>query len=69
MKDYVGKLEKTLMDTCGSFDLHGYTNQHVGVWVDDKKIAAIGQLSGPIFGGSLGPCGLLASYKTGTNMR
>ena len=43
LKDYVRKLEDCLIGTCSKFLIQGYTNEHVGVWVNEKKIAAIGK--------------------------
>ncbi|CAL1279076.1 unnamed protein product [Larinioides sclopetarius] len=42
MKWYVRQLENTIIGTCHSFGLTATTTSDVGVWIDDRKIAAIG---------------------------
>lgn len=42
LKEYMRRLEKCLIETCAKFSLQGHTNEHVGVWINDKKVAAIG---------------------------
>jgi lipoate-protein ligase B len=40
---YIRKLEEILIETLGRYDIEsGRDPDHVGVWVEDKKIAAIG---------------------------
>lgn len=39
---YVASLENTLIETCKRFDVQAATTCDTGVWVKDKKIAAIG---------------------------
>lgn len=43
VKWYIGSLENTLIRTLGSFGLEGRTTKDTGVWVNDRKIAAIGR--------------------------
>lgn len=40
---YVASLENTLIETCKRFDVKASTTCDTGVWVKDKKIAAIGE--------------------------
>ncbi|KAG8197641.1 hypothetical protein JTE90_001571 [Oedothorax gibbosus] len=42
MRWYVRQLENTLIDVCFQFGLEAKTTRDVGVWIDDRKIAAIG---------------------------
>lgn len=42
LKNYVATLEQTLINTCRRFGIQARTTEHTGVWVKDKKIAAIG---------------------------
>ncbi|XP_021365727.1 putative lipoyltransferase 2, mitochondrial [Mizuhopecten yessoensis] len=42
MRWYVSTLEKTMIKTCKHFDLEATTTDNVGVWVQDRKIGAIG---------------------------
>ncbi|XP_062584368.1 putative lipoyltransferase 2, mitochondrial [Saccostrea cucullata] len=42
MKWYVCALEKTMIDTCKKFGLKANANQETGVWIEDRKIGAIG---------------------------
>ncbi|GIX98244.1 hypothetical protein CDAR_115791 [Caerostris darwini] len=42
MKWYVRQLENTIIDTCDRFKVKANTTSDVGVWVEDRKIAAIG---------------------------
>ncbi|KAH6588939.1 hypothetical protein BASA50_010360 [Batrachochytrium salamandrivorans] len=39
---YVDRLEKTLMSTCERYHINARTTKDTGVWVDDRKIAALG---------------------------
>lgn len=40
---YVAALERTLVETCKRFSVEATTTCDTGVWVNDKKIAAIGE--------------------------
>ncbi|XP_041358758.1 putative lipoyltransferase 2, mitochondrial [Gigantopelta aegis] len=42
MKWYISSLEKTLVRSCKYFGVSAQTSTHTGVWVKDRKIAAIG---------------------------
>ncbi|XP_052785061.1 putative lipoyltransferase 2, mitochondrial [Mya arenaria] len=42
MRDYVCKLEKTMIGTCEYFGLKARTTENTGVWIEDRKIGAIG---------------------------
>uniref|UniRef100_A0A8W8IXQ0 Octanoyl-[acyl-carrier-protein]:protein N-octanoyltransferase LIPT2, mitochondrial n=1 Tax=Magallana gigas TaxID=29159 RepID=A0A8W8IXQ0_MAGGI len=42
MKWYVCALEKTMIDTCRKFGLMANADQETGVWIEDRKIGAIG---------------------------
>lgn len=42
MRWYVSALEKTMIRTCKQFDLDAVATNNVGVWVNDRKIGAIG---------------------------
>ncbi|GFS84564.1 hypothetical protein NPIL_179572 [Nephila pilipes] len=42
IKWYVRQLENTIIDTCRSFNVKATTTSDVGVWIEDRKIAAIG---------------------------
>lgn len=42
MKWYVCALEKTMIDTCKKFGLTANANQETGVWIEDRKVGAIG---------------------------
>ncbi|XP_022288852.1 octanoyl-[acyl-carrier-protein]:protein N-octanoyltransferase LIPT2, mitochondrial-like [Crassostrea virginica] len=42
MKWYVCALEKTMIDTCRKFGLTANANQETGVWIEDRKVGAIG---------------------------
>lgn len=42
MKWYVCALEKTMIDTCRRFGLMANADQETGVWIEDRKIGAIG---------------------------
>lgn len=44
IKWYVKELENTIIDTCKKLDLHAYTCENIGVWINDRKIASIGML-------------------------
>lgn len=39
---YVSQLENAIISTCKKFKLEGYRSPYTGVWVNDKKICAIG---------------------------
>lgn len=39
---YVCHLEKTIIDLCKQYNLNGKTTPDTGVWVDDRKICAMG---------------------------
>lgn len=39
---YVTKLEDAVISTCKQFNLNGYRSPYTGVWVNDKKICAMG---------------------------
>lgn len=43
MKWYVCALEKTMIDTCRKFGLKANADQETGVWIEDRKIGAIGK--------------------------
>lgn len=42
MRDYVCRMEKSMMQACNSFGLKATTNPDTGVWIEDRKIGAIG---------------------------
>ncbi|KAK7090949.1 octanoyl-[acyl-carrier-protein]:protein N-octanoyltransferase LIPT2, mitochondrial-like [Littorina saxatilis] len=42
MRWYISKLESTVINTCHRFNIDARTSEHTGVWVGDRKIAAIG---------------------------
>lgn len=42
MRDYVCKLEKTMIKTCDYFGVRAKTTEDTGVWVEDRKIGSIG---------------------------
>lgn len=42
LRNYVGLIEKTVIDCCTNFGLVAKTSPHTGVWISDKKICAIG---------------------------
>ncbi|KAL4219753.1 putative lipoyltransferase 2 [Mactra antiquata] len=42
MRDYVCNLEKTMISTCDYFGIKATTSADTGVWVEDRKIGAIG---------------------------
>lgn len=39
---YISKLESTIIRACAYFQLNAVTSPHTGVWIDDKKVCAIG---------------------------
>jgi len=41
-KWYVNTLEDTIINTCTKFKVSAVRNEHVGIWVGDNKVAAIG---------------------------
>ena len=43
LKWYVSSLERTLVETCKRFNVEASTTCDTGVWVKDKKVAAIGE--------------------------
>lgn len=45
---YVAKLEQTLVDTCKQCGVEAATSEEVGVWVDNRKIASIGERNSSI---------------------
>lgn len=42
MRDYVCNLEKTMVDTCAHYGLSATITGDTGVWIQDRKIGAIG---------------------------
>jgi len=42
MRKYIAMLETTVIDTCAQFGLTAKTTSNTGVWIKDRKIAAIG---------------------------
>lgn len=42
LKWYVCTIEKTVIDVCRKFNIDAQTTSDVGIWVDDRKICAIG---------------------------
>ena len=42
MRRYIATLENTIINTCSRFGVNAGTTEHTGVWVGDRKIAAIG---------------------------
>ncbi|KAK9884137.1 hypothetical protein WA026_005088 [Henosepilachna vigintioctopunctata] len=42
MRCYVSNLEKMVISICSNLGLTAYTCQHTGVWINDKKVCAIG---------------------------
>ncbi|XP_044745477.1 putative lipoyltransferase 2, mitochondrial [Coccinella septempunctata] len=42
MKCYIASLEKTIISLCDLLNLNAYTCEHTGVWINDKKVCAIG---------------------------
>ncbi|KAI8854649.1 hypothetical protein BC829DRAFT_379354 [Chytridium lagenaria] len=41
-REYVSMIEKSIIRVCEGYNLNPKTSEHTGVWVNDKKIAAIG---------------------------
>lgn len=41
-KWYVNTLEDTVINTCNKFKVSAVRNEHIGIWVGDNKVAAIG---------------------------
>ncbi|KAF1740252.1 hypothetical protein MXB_4737 [Myxobolus squamalis] len=41
-RDYVYLLEKWMIETCEKFNIHPHRSSDVGVWMDNKKIGALG---------------------------
>ena len=42
VRTYVASVERTVIDTCAHFGLKAQTSCDTGVWVQDRKVAAIG---------------------------
>ncbi|KAJ3042021.1 putative lipoyltransferase 2, mitochondrial [Rhizophlyctis rosea] len=42
VRSYIEHLERTLIDTCSQFNVTAQTTSDTGVWVEDRKIAALG---------------------------
>ncbi|KAI9208126.1 uncharacterized protein BJ171DRAFT_405697, partial [Polychytrium aggregatum] len=42
VRSYVSNIENTLIQTCAKFGINATTTQDTGVWIQDRKIAAIG---------------------------
>lgn len=42
MRTYIKTLENSVIDMCNILDLNAYTCEHTGVWINDKKVCAIG---------------------------
>lgn len=42
IKDYISAVEATIVNTCHCFGIRAVSTKDVGVWVEDRKIAAIG---------------------------
>ena len=42
LRQYIEKLEKTIIETCRGFGVRAGITPDTGVWVEDRKIAAIG---------------------------
>lgn len=42
MRWYICTLEKTIINACRQFGIQARTTEHTGVWVENRKIAAIG---------------------------
>ena len=43
IRDYVCQLQKTMIKTCKDFDVQATSTDETGVWVQDRKIGAIGK--------------------------
>ena len=43
LRQYIDNLERTIVETCSAFGVRAGTTSDTGVWIDDKKIAAIGR--------------------------
>ncbi|KAJ9577342.1 hypothetical protein L9F63_006086, partial [Diploptera punctata] len=39
---YVNKIEQTVIDVCKELNIEAQTSPHTGVWVEDRKICAVG---------------------------
>ena len=46
LRQYIANLERTIVETCSAFGVRAGTTSDTGVWIDDKKIAAIGRRVG-----------------------
>ena len=44
IRDYICQLQKTMIQTCKHFGLKAQSTDDVGVWVEDRKIGAIGRV-------------------------
>ncbi|RHZ81057.1 hypothetical protein Glove_124g16 [Diversispora epigaea] len=42
VRNYVCAIERVIIKTCETFNIHAKTTEHTGVWVDNEKICAIG---------------------------
>nr|KAG5708216.1 hypothetical protein BaRGS_021150 [Batillaria attramentaria] len=42
IKWYIATLEQTIINACWQFGIQAHTTEDTGVWVDNRKIAAIG---------------------------
>ena len=43
MRHYLCVLQKTVINTCGQLGVHAQSTEHTGVWVQDRKICAMGE--------------------------
>lgn len=46
LRNYICGLEKTVIKMCADFSIEAATTSDTGVWVQDRKIAAIGKFKG-----------------------
>ncbi|KNC73429.1 lipoyl(octanoyl) transferase, partial [Sphaeroforma arctica JP610] len=42
VRDYVDRLEEVMIQSCKAYDVESARTEHTGVWVGDRKIAALG---------------------------
>ncbi|KAJ3269421.1 hypothetical protein HDV01_001419 [Terramyces sp. JEL0728] len=42
VRDYICTLQNTVIDACKQFGIRAKSTEHTGIWIDDRKIAAIG---------------------------
>ncbi|KAJ3320282.1 hypothetical protein HDV06_005426 [Boothiomyces sp. JEL0866] len=42
VRDYICTIQNTVIDTCKEFGIKAKSTEHTGIWIDDRKIAAIG---------------------------